>query len=338
MEFYGPLEDAFIANTQSFYLDKSRKLMMELNMAKSMTFNDYMNSIHLILANETARVESYLDESSTQKVLKICEECLIKNHQGVFNRAFEDYLVRGDFDKIGQFYDLIQRFPEDLESFKATFKTFIQKEGDSAISKLENVLNVDPPAYVETILDIFGKYERMIKLEMCSSDVFMKALEESSKVFINENAVTLASTYEDRNAELLAKYCDVLMTENSSVEFSENAVEKKLELIWMIFKVLNDKDGFQKFYENITARRLIFDLSVSDELENFMIIKLRDYFGKQDSKALREIVLNKQISADINKEFIASVEREKNQKILKNFTVTVLAERSCEFLSIQRRV
>lgn len=329
LKFYENLEEAFIASTLNYYYEKSRKFMIELNMTRSMSFDDYMNAVHLIFANETARVETYLLERSVPDVVKVCEECLIKNHSGIFERAFEEYLMRGDFEKIGQFYDLVNRFPENLEIFSNIFKSHVQKEGDSLLSRLENVLDVNPQIYVETILDVYEKYEKLIKVEMLGSEIFTKALEESSKSFINENAVTLASAFEDRNAELLAKYCDVLLSKNSSFNYSEEVIKKKMSLVWMVFKVLNDKDGFQKFYENITARRLIFNLTANEEIEKCMIDKLQDYFGKQDSKSLKDIVINKQNSLEINTEFRKFAE--KDEKILKNFTVTILAEQSCEF-------
>ena len=82
--------------------------------------------------------------------------------------------------------------------------------------------------------------------------------------------------------------------------------------------------------QNISAQRLIFDTTVSKDAEEFMIQELKSIFGEQDSGALKDITQNLKTSADINKEFKAIMEKENDPKVLKNFTVALLSERSCK--------
>ena len=42
-----------------------------------------------------------------------------------------------------------------------------------------------------------------------------------------------------------------------------------------LFKYVEDKDVFQKFYSKMLARRLIFEISVSDDGEASVISKLK---------------------------------------------------------------
>ena len=43
----------------------------------------------------------------------------------------------------------------------------------------------------------------------------------------------------------------------------------------ILFKYIDDKDIFQKFYSKILAKRLIYNTSVSEELEENMINRLK---------------------------------------------------------------
>ena len=47
----------------------------------------------------------------------------------------------------------------------------------------------------------------------------------------------------------------------------------------VIFKFIDDKDVFQKFYQKKLAQRLINQLSASDDSESSMITKLKELSG-----------------------------------------------------------
>jgi hypothetical protein len=107
---------------------------------------------------------------------------------------------------------------------------------------------------------------------------------QACRKIVNENPVTKNST---KTPELLAKYCDLLLKKgNKNIE--ENELEEKLNQIVKIngvsltflihlstqitiFKYIDDKDVFQKFYSKMLARRLIHGTSVSDDAESVMI-------------------------------------------------------------------
>ena len=76
-----------------------------------------------------------------------------------------------------------------------------------------------------------------------------------------------------RTPELLAKYCDSLLKRSSKNE------DQQLEVIFVdvmtIFRYVEDKDVFEKFYKKFLANRLVGGKSVSDDAETSMISKLK---------------------------------------------------------------
>lgn len=72
----------------------------------------------------------------------------------------------------------------------------------------------------------------------------------------------------------LAKYCDALL-KKSTKGYSETEVDEKLSQSIIIFRYIDDKDVFQKFYSRNLARRLINHLSHSMDAEEGMINRLK---------------------------------------------------------------
>ncbi|CAF4992213.1 unnamed protein product, partial [Rotaria sp. Silwood1] len=82
--------------------------------------------------------------------------------------------------------------------------------------------------------------------------------------FINNDALTEVTDNARKSAELLARYCDIVLRKGSKVE---------KEII--VFNYIKDKDVFEKFYYKMLAKRLIDRLSLSNDYEELMILRLK---------------------------------------------------------------
>lgn len=70
----------------------------------------------------------------------------------------------------------------------------------------------------------------------------------------------------------VAKYCDSLLKKSKT---TENEIDAKLTNSITIFKYIEDKDVYQKFYSRMLAKRLIHELSQSMDAEEAMINRLK---------------------------------------------------------------
>lgn len=70
----------------------------------------------------------------------------------------------------------------------------------------------------------------------------------------------------------VAKYCDSLLKKSKS---TESEIDSKLTNSITIFKYIEDKDVYQKFYSRMLAKRLIHELSQSMDAEEAMINRLK---------------------------------------------------------------
>ncbi|XP_061522702.1 cullin-2 isoform X2 [Phycodurus eques] len=122
-----------------------------------------------------------------------------------------------------------------------------------------------------------------------------------------ENALTSVVNFREPKSickapELLAKYCDNLL-KKSAKGMTENEVEDKLTSFITVFKYIDDKDIFQKFYARMLAKRLIHGLSLSMDSEEAMINKLKQACGYEFTSKLHRMYTDMSVSADLNNKF-----------------------------------
>lgn len=70
-----------------------------------------------------------------------------------------------------------------------------------------------------------------------------------------------------------------------------------------VFKYIEDKDVFQKFYSRMLARRLISDSSASDDAEASMITKLKDACGFEYTSKLQRMFQDIALCKDLNDQY-----------------------------------
>lgn len=97
----------------------------------------------------------------------------------------------------------------------------------------------------------------------------------------------------------------------SSRGTTEGEVEEKLARSITVFKYVDDKDVFQKFYARMLAKRLIHQQSQSMDAEEAMIDRLKQACGYEFTNKLHRMFTDMSVSADLNTKFATSLrERE----------------------------
>ena len=70
-----------------------------------------------------------------------------------------------------------------------------------------------------------------------------------------------------------------------------------------VFKYVDDKDVFQKFYSKMLAKRLVNSTSASDDAEASMISKLKEACGFEYTSKLQRMFTDMSLSKDLNDSF-----------------------------------
>lgn len=74
-----------------------------------------------------------------------------------------------------------------------------------------------------------------------------------------------------------------------------------------VFKYVEDKDVFQKFYSSMLARRLVNNMSISEDSEALMISRLKGTCGFEYTAKLQRMFQDVSSSRDLNAKFSESL-------------------------------
>ncbi|KAI8820745.1 Cullin [Fimicolochytrium jonesii] len=335
-------EIPFIAKTESYYKMESERFISENSIV------DYMKKAEARLAEEENRVQMYLHSSSQKPLITCCESVLIESHTGPIQEEFQNLLEQDKIEDLSRMYGLLSRVPESLEKLRHTFEVHVRKQGLSAVEKVAESASappegeddeeedkdskakaaqgpkkpgdVDSKVYVDALLDVHRKYSSLVETAFKGETGFGASLDRACREFVNRNVVCEKSS--SKSPELLAKHCDSLLKKGSKIT-DELEIEEVLNSVMTLFKYVEDKDVFQKFYQKQLARRLVNQLSANGDTEESMINKLKDACGFEFTSKLQRMFQDVALSKDLNDQFKEQMARSHEKGDLPDFQILV---------------
>ncbi|KAI1395693.1 Cullin-domain-containing protein [Hypoxylon fuscum] len=288
-------EKPFLAATEEFYKAESKQFVAENSVV------EYMKKAEARLAEEEERVRMYLHNDIAVPLKKTCNKALIADHSAMLRDEFQVLLDNDREDDMARMYNLLSRIPDGLEPLRQKFEAHVRNAGLTAVTKVaSDAEKLEPKVYVEALLETHTRYQGLVKRAFADEPEFTRSLDNACREFVNRNEICKAGT--SKSPELLAKYTDVLLRKSgTSVEESE--LDGLLTQIMTVFKYIEDKDVFQKFYSRMLARRLVHSNSSSDDAETSMISKLKEACGFEYTNKLQRMFQDMQISKDLNTGF-----------------------------------
>lgn len=285
-------EKPFIAATKVYYQNESRRFVAENSVV------EYMKKAEIRLEEEKDRVGLYLHNDITKRLTETCLEVLVSAHSVLLRDEFQILLDNERQEDLARMYRLLSRIKDGLDPLRTKFETHVRKAGLAAVEKIAgNSDNFEPKVYVDALLEVHSKYQHLVNAAFGGESEFVRSLDNACREFVNRNQICKSSS--TRSPELLAKYTDQLLKKGAK-SAEESELENMLVQIMTVFKYIEDKDVFQKFYSRMLAKRLVHVSSVSDDAETSMISKLKEACGFEYTNKLQRMFQDIQISKDLN--------------------------------------
>lgn len=286
-------EKPYLEATMNYYRMESKAFVAENSVV------EYMKKAEARLSEEEGRVKMYLHPEIMGHLMKTCQKVLIQEHASLLQEEFQNLLDNDRIDDLSRMYNLLSRIQDGLEPLRRKFETHVRNAGLQAIEKIasEGGDNLDPKVYVDALLEVHSRYSNLVGVAFKGEAEFVRSLDNACREFVNRNVVCKSAS--TKSPELLAKYSDSLLRK-SAKSAEEADLENKLTQIMTVFKYVEDKDVFQKFYSRMLAKRLVNATSASDDAETSMIGKLKEACGFEYTNKLQRMFQDMQISKDLN--------------------------------------
>lgn len=320
-------ERPFLKTTGEYYRALADVLITRLDCS------GYMKQVLKIIDLETLRCTKFIHSSSKEKVISEIRHRMVADHSMFLHKESEHMVASDCWQDLHAMYKLLRPLTGGLKTLTQQIQSRITQIGLESI-KQDSTSDNPPKVFVESFIQVYKKHSELIATIFNGDQLFVGALDKACTAIINHRVNPQQPC---RSPELLAKYCDSLLRKPSSgsvsssnsgggamnKNLSDSEIDEKLSLSIIVFKYIDDKDIFQKFYSKNMARRLIFSQLASMEAEESMINKLKQVCGYEFTAKLHRMFTDIGVSNELKESFNQSL-RQKNAQLGISFSIYVL--------------
>eukprot|EP00118_Oscarella_pearsei_P017044 m.167647 g.167647 ORF g.167647 m.167647 type:complete len:744 (+) comp38937_c0_seq3:170-2401(+) len=292
LKFYQEVfESPLLTETGDYYKFIAFQLLAECNCS------EYMQKVVKILDDEKLRVQKFFHHSSHSKVIRETESRLVEDHLEFLQGECRTMVKDGKYEDLSRMYQILKPIHNGLQVILTELESHIRETGLGMIRAVPSEKN--PGEYVEALLALHGKFAEVVTQTFHNDKVFVAAMDRGCGSVVNH---TENPRIPSKSAELLARYCDSLLKKGTKNALDQE-IDESLAKVIIVFKYVEDKDIFQKFYSKMLAKRLIHGLSVSSEAEENMISRLKQMCGFEYTNKLHRMFTDMSLSDDLNGSF-----------------------------------
>ncbi|KAA0190358.1 hypothetical protein HAZT_HAZT003085 [Hyalella azteca] len=146
---------------------------------------------------------------------------------------------------------------------------------------------------LQNLLDLKDRYTHFLQHSFNNDKLIKQMIATDFEYFLNLNS---------KSPEYLSLFIDDKLKKGVK-GMSEGEIEVVLDKTMVLFRFLQEKDVFERYYKQHLAKRLLLQKSVSEDSEKTMISKLKTECGCQFTTKLEGMFKDVSISTTINNEF-----------------------------------
>ncbi|VVC29809.1 Hypothetical protein CINCED_3A020975 [Cinara cedri] len=282
-------EKPFLEQSAEFYKMESQKFLCENSACI------YIRKVESRIIEEADRAKHYLDESTECRIVEVIEEELIKRNMKTIvemeNSGVVHMLKHNKIDDLSCMYKLLNRVSDGLRTMSDCVSNYLRELGKSLVQ--EEDMNNNAVSYIQSLLDLKDRFNFFLINSFNNDKMFKQMMAADFEYFFNLNS---------KSPEYLSLYIDEKLKKGVR-GLTENDIEIVLDKSMVIFRFLQEKDVFERYYKQHLAKRLLLNKSVSNDNEKNMISKLKTECGCQFTSKLEGMFKDMSISNTLMEEF-----------------------------------
>ncbi|XP_067950134.1 cullin-3-like [Watersipora subatra] len=283
-------EQPFLSQSAEFYRAESQQFLSE-NDAST-----YIRKVESRIEEEAERARHYLDKSTEVPIVAVLEKELISRHMKAIvemeNSGVIHMLRHNKHKDLACMYKLLIRDSNGLRTICSTISLYLRELGKSLVAEEEGTTAI---SYIQGLVDLKDRFDQFLYESFNGDKYFKQIMCGDFEYFINLN---------DKSPEYLSLFIDNKLRKGVK-GMTEQEIEVVLDKCMVLFRFLQEKDVFERYYKQHLAKRLLLDKSMSDDSEKNMISKLKTECGCQFTSKLEGMFKDMTISNTTNEEFKA---------------------------------
>lgn len=189
-------------------------------------------------------------------------------------------------------YKLFCRVPNGLQTILNCISTYLRDLGKNLVTENDGQKS-DPVIYVQSLLELKDRFDLFLNKSFNGDKEFLKMIAKDFEYFLNLN---------QKSPEYLSLFIDDKLKKGVK-GMTEQEIEQVLDKTMVLFRYLQEKDVFERYYKQHLAKRLLLNKSVSDDSEKNMISKLKTECGCQFTSKLEGMFKDISVSNTTMEEF-----------------------------------
>ncbi|CAB0043995.1 unnamed protein product [Trichogramma brassicae] len=316
-------ERPFLQQSNEFYKMESQKFLAE-NSASV-----YIKQVEARITEESERAKHYLDESTEPRIVEVVEEELIKKNMKTIvemeNSGVVHMLQNFKIEDLGCMYKLFSRVTDGLKTVCDCVSNYLKERGRALVQE-EQDPGANAVQFVQNLLDLKDRFDHFLHRSFNNDKQFKQMIASDFESFLNINA---------KSPEYLSLFIDDKLKKGVK-GMSEQEIEGILDKTMVLFRFLQEKDVFERYYKQHLAKRLLLNKSVSDDSEKNMISKLKTECGCQFTSKLEGMFKDITVSNTIMDEFKEHVSAVDCASLTTGFWPTQAATPKCSIPAAPR--
>eukprot|EP00818_Percolomonas_sp_WS_P004924 CAMPEP_0117445226 /NCGR_PEP_ID=MMETSP0759-20121206/5679_1 /TAXON_ID=63605 /ORGANISM="Percolomonas cosmopolitus, Strain WS" /LENGTH=754 /DNA_ID=CAMNT_0005237381 /DNA_START=439 /DNA_END=2703 /DNA_ORIENTATION=- len=290
-------ENEFLRQSHIYYQRESQKYF------EASTAVNYLTKVKIRLEEEQERARRCLDKTTLPKIEKVVHEEMIDRYKElVVKKEGSGVLVmlqNQKEDELRLVYEVLGLVEGALDPTIQMLKEYCINEGMATVNDPKKDNN--PEELITDMITLRQYYEDLLLHSFSYSNKghrirdknFSKAVREAFDTTVNKN---------NRFSEYLSLLLDKKLKKGKN-QIEDEQSDEFFDKVIMIFRHVQDKDVFERYYKTHLAKRLLSGRSASDDSEKSFLSKLKTSFGYQYTSKLEGMFKDMKVSEDLNSEW-----------------------------------